>query len=68
MPSILVGAVFPRLLVPPLVLVGIIIEYGTYQVAYGTSDSDYMTGYNDGKARADIDWGHIQLHPCPETD
>jgi hypothetical protein len=33
-----------------LVLVGILIGYGWYQVAYGSNESDYRIGYKDGLA------------------
>jgi len=33
-----------------LVMVGILIGYGAYQVAYGTNESDYRIGYKDGLA------------------
>jgi len=31
-----------------IVLLGILIGYGWYQVAYGTNESDYKYGYKDG--------------------
>jgi len=27
-----------------------------------------MSGYRDGKIQADNDWGHVWLHPFPETN
>ena len=31
-----------------VILVGILVAYGWYQVAYGTNESDYKYGYKDG--------------------
>jgi hypothetical protein len=36
------------------------------QTAHATNESDYNIGYNNGVTQADNDWGHIELHICPD--